>query len=109
MAFKAFLRAKLAHNRVWAGSSIGEFALYRVSSSVRRRRASNPVGRGGCASSAVHSSAAVPIDRDASLGPRWVHEIKLDGFRMAPRINNGRVQLLTRTGLDWRASRRSPG
>jgi bifunctional non-homologous end joining protein LigD len=34
-------------------------------------------------------------------GPQWVHEIKLDGFRMAARIDNGRVQLLTRTGLDW--------
>jgi bifunctional non-homologous end joining protein LigD len=30
-----------------------------------------------------------------------VHEIKLDGFRMAARIDNCRVQLLTRTGLDW--------
>jgi bifunctional non-homologous end joining protein LigD len=29
--------------------------------------------------------------------------IKLDGFRMAARIDNGRVQLLTRTGLDWTA------
>src|ERR1700719_709454 len=34
-------------------------------------------------------------------GPQWVHEIKLDGYRMAARIDNGRVQLLTRTGLDW--------
>ena len=25
----------------------------------------------------------------------------LDGYRMAARIDNGRVQLLTRTGLDW--------
>jgi bifunctional non-homologous end joining protein LigD len=33
-------------------------------------------------------------------GPQWVHEIKLDGFRMAARTDNGRVQLLTRTGLD---------
>jgi ATP-dependent DNA ligase len=32
-----------------------------------------------------------------------LHEIKLDGFRMAARIDNGRVQLLTRTGLDWTA------
>jgi ATP-dependent DNA ligase len=30
-------------------------------------------------------------------GPQWAHEIKLDGFRMAARIDNGRVQLLTRT------------
>jgi DNA ligase D-like protein (predicted ligase) len=34
-------------------------------------------------------------------GPQFVHEIKLDGYRMAARIDNGRVQLLTRTGLDW--------
>jgi bifunctional non-homologous end joining protein LigD len=34
-------------------------------------------------------------------GPQWLHEIKLDGFRMAARIDKGRVQLLTRTGLDW--------
>src|ERR1700722_16920850 len=27
--------------------------------------------------------------------------MKLDGYRMAARIDNGRVQLLTRTGLDW--------
>jgi ATP-dependent DNA ligase len=32
-----------------------------------------------------------------------VHEIKLDGYRMAARVDNGRVQLLTRTGLDWTA------
>ena len=30
-----------------------------------------------------------------------MHEIKLDGFRMAARIDHGGVQLLTRTGLDW--------
>jgi bifunctional non-homologous end joining protein LigD len=34
-------------------------------------------------------------------GPQWLHEIKLDGYRMAARIDNGHAQLLTRTGLDW--------
>ena len=33
--------------------------------------------------------------------PGWLHEIRLDGFRMSARIERGRVQLLTRTGLDW--------
>jgi ATP-dependent DNA ligase len=37
----------------------------------------------------------------APSGPQWVHEIKLDGFRMAARIERGRSKLLTRTGLDW--------
>ena len=39
----------------------------------------------------------------APSGPQWLHEIKLDGFRMSARIEDGRVQLLTRTGLDWSA------
>jgi DNA ligase D-like protein (predicted ligase) len=42
-----------------------------------------------------------PVE-NAPSGPRWLHEIKLDGFRMAARIDHGRAQLLTRTGLDWR-------
>src|SRR5215471_6691589 len=37
----------------------------------------------------------------APSGPQWVHEIKLDGFRMSARIEKGTVRLLTRTGLDW--------
>ena len=41
-----------------------------------------------------------PVEKPPS-GPQWVHEIKLDGYRMAARIDNGRVKLLTRTGLDW--------
>jgi bifunctional non-homologous end joining protein LigD len=32
-----------------------------------------------------------------------LHEIKLDGFRMAGRIERGQAKLLTRTGLDWSA------
>jgi bifunctional non-homologous end joining protein LigD len=39
----------------------------------------------------------------APTGPQWVHEIKFDGFRMAARIESGKVQLLTRSGLDWTA------
>jgi bifunctional non-homologous end joining protein LigD len=41
-------------------------------------------------------------------GPQWRPEIKLDGFRMSARIDNGRVQLLTRTGLDWTTNIRVP-
>jgi ATP-dependent DNA ligase len=37
----------------------------------------------------------------APTGPNWVHEIKFDGYRMAARIERGRVKLLTRSGLDW--------
>src|SRR5436309_462989 len=34
-------------------------------------------------------------------GPEWLHEIKMDGYRMHARLDRGAVRLLTRTGLDW--------
>jgi DNA ligase D-like protein (predicted ligase) len=37
----------------------------------------------------------------APSGPQCLHEIKLDGFRMSAGVEHGRVQLRTRTGLDW--------
>ena len=37
------------------------------------------------------------------VGGRWVHELKLDGYRIQARVDHTKsaVQLLTRTGLDW--------
>ena len=46
--------------------------------------------------------SSLPVHQPPS-GPQWVREIKLDAYRMAARIDSGRVQLLTRTGLDWSA------
>src|ERR1700746_3974477 len=37
----------------------------------------------------------------APQGQDWLHEIKYDGYRMHARLDRGRIQLLTRTGLDW--------
>ncbi len=34
-------------------------------------------------------------------GTSWVHELKLDGYRVQARKHGTTVQLLTRTGLDW--------
>ena len=34
-------------------------------------------------------------------GPDWLHEMKLDGYRMHARLDAGRVQILTRRGNDW--------
>ncbi len=39
----------------------------------------------------------------APPGPGWLHEIKFDGYRIAARISDGKVTLLTRSGLDWTA------
>jgi bifunctional non-homologous end joining protein LigD len=39
----------------------------------------------------------------APSGAGWAHEVKLDGYRMQLRIENGRTTLRTRKGLDWTA------
>jgi len=36
-------------------------------------------------------------------GDQWVHEIKLDGYRVGCVISNGRIRLVSRNGLDWTA------
>jgi hypothetical protein len=41
-----------------------------------------------------------PVD-EAPAGSDWLHEIKYDGYRMHARIDGNKIQLLTRTGLDW--------
>ena len=48
----------------------------------------------------IPAQLSQPVKKPPS-GPQWLHEIKLDGYRMAARIDNGHAQLLTRTGLDW--------
>jgi ATP-dependent DNA ligase len=39
--------------------------------------------------------------KEAPDGPDWLHELKLDGYRMHARLDAGRVQILTRRGNDW--------
>lgn len=34
-------------------------------------------------------------------GPKWIHEIKHDGYRIQARVDGARARLLTRKGLDW--------
>jgi bifunctional non-homologous end joining protein LigD len=37
----------------------------------------------------------------APEGDAWLHEIKLDGYRMHARLDAGAVRILTRRGNDW--------
>jgi bifunctional non-homologous end joining protein LigD len=50
----------------------------------------------------ISPQLAVLADK-APAGDAWLHEIKLDGYRTAARIESGQVQMLTRKGLDWTA------
>ncbi|MBU8537169.1 DNA ligase D [Falsiroseomonas tokyonensis] len=56
------------------------------------------------------ASAAVPRFVEPQLcrlvsappaGKDWLHELKIDGYRLQLRIEGGRATLRTRTGLDW--------
>ncbi len=42
------------------------------------------------------------VDRPPA-GPKWIHEIKYDGYRIQARIDAHDVRLLTRKSLDWTA------
>lgn len=43
------------------------------------------------------------LTRTPPSGDQWVHEIKLDGYRVGCLISNGRIRLVSRKGLDWTA------
>jgi ATP-dependent DNA ligase len=73
-----------------------------VKRSASQALKTNPSRRGVPLPAFVPPQLSQPVEKPPS-GPQWVHEIKLDGFRMAARVDNGRVQLLTRTGVDWTA------
>jgi bifunctional non-homologous end joining protein LigD len=77
-----------------------------VKRSASQTAKSGPSRRGGSRTDSplpafIPPQLSQPVEKPA-YGPQWLHEIKLDGFRMAAaRIDHGRAQLLTRTGLDW--------
>ena len=48
----------------------------------------------------VKPQLAVLVTR-APDGPDWLHEVKLDGYRMHARLDAGRVNFLTRRRNDW--------
>ncbi|HEU4582990.1 MAG TPA: DNA ligase D [Polyangiaceae bacterium] len=41
------------------------------------------------------------LSSEAPEGQDWLHEIKLDGYRIQARVEQGRAQLLSRRGHDW--------
>jgi bifunctional non-homologous end joining protein LigD len=78
---------------------------------VASRRRGTPVlpdiskiagARKGALPAFLEPSLASPCDKPPS-GPKWIHEIKHDGYRIQARIDGAKATLLTRKGLDWTA------
>lgn len=47
--------------------------------------------------------ALATLRPEAPVGTDWLHEVKFDGYRLQAHLRDGKVSLLTRTGLDWTA------
>ncbi|MCB9966003.1 MAG: DNA ligase D [Geminicoccaceae bacterium] len=45
--------------------------------------------------------ALATLRPEAPRGERWVHEIKLDGYRLQAHVQGGEARLLARSGADW--------
>jgi bifunctional non-homologous end joining protein LigD len=41
------------------------------------------------------------LREQAPTGPKWVHEIKTDGYRAQLHIHQGRITVFSRSGYDW--------
>ena len=87
----------------------------KTSAQARRRPRPPPscaAPRNSCARKRSHPArrAALPAFVEPCLATladkppesdNWIHEIKFDGYRLQARLDNGKVKLLTRRGLDW--------
>jgi bifunctional non-homologous end joining protein LigD len=83
----------------------------RTAAARGRRRLLPEVGkvrgaRKGLLPTFLEPSLASPCDKPPG-GPKWVHEIKHDGYRIQARINGRETRLFTRKALDWTARFRS--
>ena len=82
-----------------------------IAAGWKPRRRGAPAG-GGRQSGGRASQAVAPVPSTVPLtlatpaatppeGDDWLHEIKYDGYRIAARVQDGGVLLLSRNGLDW--------
>jgi bifunctional non-homologous end joining protein LigD len=92
------------HDRVWSSRQGGEL---KQQSKQRKRRskptadpATLPKAKAGSLPTFVEPCLPTAVEKAPSAAD-WVHEIKYDGYRVQVRIENRRVKLLTRQGLDW--------
>src|SRR5262245_57062505 len=89
-------------NAVWR-SNRHDPALLEVSApapSLDQSRVRTPRKAAGPMPDFIAPQLCEPVVRPPS-GQDWLHEIKLDGYRMQLRVEAGGVAMRTRKGLDW--------
>ena len=94
-----------AHDRVWRSKPRRTALLTHAERLMERTRA--PAAAEAIAGARPARLPAVPKPQLATLaaaapeGKEWLHEIKLDGYRMLARIADGKVKMFSRNGKDW--------
>ncbi len=81
----------------------GGAAAAKPSSRAGKRAAPDPTEVEGAAKRAMAGFVEpmlATLAKSPPGGDRWLHEIKFDGYRLEARIEEGRVTLWTRSGLD---------
>jgi len=89
-------------DRVWAS---GRGEITEPQKKRRRRKsivdpATVPKAKAGPMPGFIEPTLPTATDK-APSGAGWLHEIKHDGYRIQARLENGRVTLFSRQGLDW--------
>jgi bifunctional non-homologous end joining protein LigD len=97
---------KTAGGKTAGGKTADNKTASRAAASDERRRsapveASKIKGAKKAALPDFVAPSLAALARQPPSGPRWLHEIKFDGYRLQAHIEAGRVKLLTRGGLDW--------
>ena len=72
----------------------------RAKKAPKRKRKADDV-EGGAPLPAFVPPSLATLREQAPSGPKWLHEVKFDGYRIQARLDHGAVRLLTRKGLDW--------
>jgi bifunctional non-homologous end joining protein LigD len=89
---------------ITSGRTMAEIAGGKKASA--RKPAARKSARAKPAAAASTPTGFLPLQMcdsaaSAPAGEGWVHEIKLDGYRLQPRIEGGKAVLFSRSGLDW--------
>jgi bifunctional non-homologous end joining protein LigD len=62
--------------------------------------AADESGKPGKLPAFIEPELSILVDEPPS-GANWIHEVKFDGYRLGAHIEDGKVKLMTRSGLDW--------
>ena len=82
----------------------GSSAAAKPKSGARTRRGPNPSAIPGASKGPLPGFVEpmlATLAKSPPAGDRWLHEIKFDGYRLQAHIEDGKVRLWTRRGLDW--------